>query len=294
MGFEDKFNGAKQRFSAIRFRTWTLTLSIIVALIFYLLVTISTKQSITWFDFILLCSVQIVCHSLYFPDGEIYGQKDDAFISNKTSYNTKATEINDNKNISKLREYCKIEYEKRKENYIQSECGIIGISSDELEIFKQMSEKEIKKLKMYEIKETINGEEKSKFLIFSRSKRKKLYNLIFKPLPVEENHPETIMSAVEINSNKAIKDGSKTYKAYSYIRKIMQAVVIGGIFSYIGYTLRDGIGLTEIVQIVMYLTTMFTTIVMAFSSGETCSSVYKSRFYLELSNFIDGFNEWLG
>ena len=40
------------------------------------------------------------------------------------------------------------------------------------------------------------------------------------------------------------------------------------------------------------ITTLFTTAVMAFTSGETCSKVHKSHFYLDLANFIDGFNEW--
>ena len=127
-----------------------------------------------------------------------------------------------------------------------------------------------------------------------KNKKKKLYNLIFKQLPVEPNHPETIMSAIENNGTKAVKDGSVAYKTHSYIRKILQAVVIGGIFAYIGYTVRDGIGIAEIVQIFMYLTSLFSAAVMSFSSGETCSKVYKSHFYVDLVNFIDGFNEWNG
>lgn len=293
MANENKYvDATKQRLTTIRLRTWTLTLAIIVALVFYFLVTITTKQAISWVDFVLLCTVQILCHSLYFPDGDLFGQKDKAYISNKESYNDKASAINQNKEIAKLREYCKVEYEERKQAYILNECATIGITLEELEILKQKPEKEIKKIKSFETKEIIDNKEKSKLIVFSKYKRKKLYALIFKALPVEENKPETIMSAIEINGNKAIKDRSIAYKTHSYIRKIMQAVIVGGIFAYIGYTLRDGIGFAEIVQIIMYLTTLFTTAVISFTSGETCSRVYKSRYYLELSNFIDGFNEW--
>jgi len=293
MANENKYvNATKQRLATIRLRTWTLTLAIIIALVFYILVTVVTKQAISWVDFVLLCTVQILCHSLYFPDGDLFGQKDEAYISNKDSYNEKASSINQNREIAKLREYCKVEFEERKQTYILNECGIIGITLEELNILKQKPEKEIKKLKSFETTEIVDGEKKTKIIVFSKFKRKKLQNLIFKPLPVEENHPETIMSAIETNGNKAIKDGSIAYKTHSYIRKIMQAVIVGGIFAYIGYTLRDGIGFAEIVQLVMYLTTLFTTAVISFSSGENCSRIYKSRFYLELSNFIDGFNEW--
>ena len=293
MNEENKYYRAtKQRVEAIRLRTWTLTLAILITLALYLLVNVTTKQSVSWVDFIMLCIMQIIVHSLYFPDGDLFGQKDTAFINNKTAYNNKASAVNENKAIASLRKYCDFEYEEKKERYILNQCSIIGITLEELEILKQKTEKEIKKLEKFETKEIVDGEEKGRLIFFSRHKRKILYNLIFKPIPVEKNYPETIMSAVENNGNKAIRDGSISYKAHSYIRKILMAVVVGGIFAYIGYTLRDGFGFTQVVQICMYITTLFTTAVMAFTSGETCSKVYKSRFYLDLANFIDSFNEW--
>lgn len=293
MAEENKYlNATKNRLTTVRLRTWTLTLAIVVSLIFYLLVNVTTKQDVNWVDFILLCTLQIVVYSLYFPDGDLFGQKDTAFISNKKAYNEKATEINQQKQIAKLREYCKAEYEERKQRYILNELGKLEMTQEELELFKEKTEKEIKELDYFEVKEKVNGEEKSKLIFFSKYKKKILYNLLFKPLPIEENHPETIMSAVENDGNKAIKDGSIAYKTQSYIRKVLMAVVVGGVFAYIGYTVRDGFGWVEVVSICMYLTTLFTTAVMAFTSGETCSKVYKSHFYLDLANFIDGFNEW--
>lgn len=290
---ENKYvNATKSRIATIRIRTWTLTLAILISLALYILVNVTTRQSINWIDFALLCVMQIILHSLYFPDGDLFGQKDSAYISNKIAYNTKANEINNKKEISNLRKYCDFEFEERKERYILNQCSIIGITLEELEMLKQKTEKEIKELEKIETKEIIDGEEKGRLIFFSKHKRKMLYNLIFKPIPVEKNYPETIMSAVENNGNKAIRDGSISYKAQSYIRKILTAVVIGGIFAYIGYTLRDGFGFAQVVQIVIYVTTMFATSVMAFTSGETCSKVHKSHFYLELANFIDGFNEW--
>lgn len=137
-------DGTKQRLHIVRLRTWGVTLAIMVALIFYFLVNVTTKQAINWVDFVLLCTVQIVCHSLYFPDGDLYGQKDETFLSNKNNYNDKAEAINQNKNISRLREYCKIEYEERKKRYIANECAIIGITEEELELLKQKPKKKLK------------------------------------------------------------------------------------------------------------------------------------------------------
>lgn len=290
---ENKYvSEAKTRLISVRLRTWTLTLAIVITLIFYFLVNVVTRQAINWIDFVLLCILQIVVHAMYFPDGELFGQKDKSFIDNKKAYNNKANDLNSKGEFKKLREYCKYEYEERKKAYIIKECSFIGITPEELEDLKQKDTKYIKKLKIYETSEEINGEIKSRIVFLTRKKRKHLKNLLFKPLPVEENHPETIMSAVENNGIRAIKDTSITYKAQSYIRKILTAIVIGGIFAYIGYTVRDGFGFAQVVSISMYLTTLFTTAVMAFTSGETCSKVYKNHFYIDLANFIDSFNEW--
>lgn len=287
---KDNVDEVKHKVISVRLRTWTLTLSIIVCLVFYFLVTLSTKQAINPIDFVFLCLVQILTHCLYFPDGDLYGQKDPAYISNKGSYNLSANKISQNKQMEKLRKYCKVEFEERKERYILNECSKIGITFAEFEILQQIEEDELKIIKSHTFQK-VDGTTYKK--IFPKKKRQRLYNLICHELPVEPNQPETIMSAVENNGNRAIRDGSVAYRRSTYIRKFLTAILLGGIFAYIGYTVRDGIGLAEIVNILMYLTTIFSTAVMSFSAGETCSKVHKSHFYVDLVNFIDGFNEWL-
>lgn len=286
--YKEEFNSIKMKTQAVRLRTWSLTLVIILALCFYVIVNITTKQEFNWIDFVFVCLIQFVSFSLYFPEGEVFGQKDKGFISNKDSYNDKATNVNENGQFSKLREYCDFEYEERRKRYLINQCGLIGITLEELEIFKQMTEKEIKGLTRHEFK----AENGTKIKFFTKNQRKFLYNLIFKPLPVQKNHPETIMSAVENDGTRAIRDTSIQFKAFSYLKKFLVVILIGLLFGYVGYTLRDGFDFAKFVQIFMYLTTLFTTSVMAFSSGETCQKVHKSHFYLELCIFIDGFNEW--
>lgn len=286
-------DGAKSRASVVRLRTWTLTLAILVCLGFYLVVSVTTKQAISWIDFALLSIMQIVVYSIYFPDGDLYGQRSPRYLSNKKAYNEKAADINKNKQISQLREYCKYEFEERKKAHILNQCGILGITLEELDTLKQKTEDEIEKIESIVVKYLENGEEREKIVTFSKKKKKILKKLLFEPIPVEENHPETIMSAVENKRNKAIRDGSVSYKTLSYVKKVIKAVVIGGIFAYIGYKAKDGFGIAEIVTMCMYVTTMFSTAVMAYAAGENCSKVYKATFYLELANFIDGFTEWL-
>ncbi len=277
-------DGIKNRASSIRLRTYILTTSILVTLIFYILVNVMTKQAISWIDFCLLTIIQSVIYLSYFPDGEIYGAKDKKFVANHEAYNLKANQINKEHKMGKLRDYCKFEYQGRLKNYILTECGSLNITQEEYEFLKQKEPKEIKKLKSIEID--------GKFLQFTRHKRKRLYNLLFKPLPVEENKAETILSAVENNNRGAIRDESPAFKKKMILIKTFQIVGFSALLAYIGFTLKDGIGLPEIVQIFMYLTTMITNAVTAYTTGEQCTKVYKTRFYVDLSNFIDGFNEW--
>lgn len=275
---------------AVRTRTWTLTIAILVSLAMYIVVNVTTRQTINWIDFVLLSIMQILAHSMYFPDGDLFGQRSDAYAKNKEAYNAKADRVIDQEQTEKLRAYCDWEYEQRKERYIKYQCGLLGITLEELELLKFKSEKEIKKLTKWE------NDENGKIIVhqFSKTKRKILYALIFKPIPVEKNHYETIMSAVENDGTHAIRNSAIAYKRRTFAMKIFGAIVIGGIFAYIGYTFRDSFGFAQVVQLCMYLTTLFSTSVTAFTSGETCSKVHRTNFYKDLANFLDGFNEWYG
>lgn len=294
MGGNEFKESVKQRASTLRIRTYVMTMSILVCLIFWLFVNITTKEAINWVDFALLCIIQILIYASYFPDGELYGANDAAYKTNKAAYNTKATEINTKHQIGLLRDYCKVDFERRIKIYIENECGVLGITVEELEQLKALSEKEIRKLKTFTFNQNMNGDDsEEKITKFSKHKRKRLYNLLFKPLPIEENHAETIMSAIENDGHKAIKDTSISYKVKSYLGKVLKAVCFGAVLAYIGFTARDGIGVAEIARICVYLSTIIINAVVAYSAGETCTKVYKSRFYIDLSNFIDGFNEWV-
>ena len=274
---------------AVRTRTWTFTITILIALAFYIAVNVTTRQAINWVDFVLLCVMQVTIHGMYFPDGDLYGQKDKSYIANKQAYGDRADGIIQGGKAELLREYCDYEFEQRKDRYIKNQCAMIGITPAELEeLKKDNTAEQIKAMKKYEFVR----EQKTYCVHFSKKKRKILYHLIFSPLPVQKNNSETITSAVENDGSKSIRDGSAVYKKWDWIKFVVKMFVLGLTLSYIGYTLRDGFGFAQVVQIFMYITTMLGTAVTAFTSGETCSRVYKSRFYLELSNFIDGFNEW--
>ena len=276
-------NEINARISTIRFRTWSLTLILVVCLVFYYLVNVIFNNIINFVDLIFIALIQVLTHSIYFPDGDLFGQKNSTFITNRKSYNDLANTINENHLFGKLREYCKIEFEERKQRYIENECSIIGITLEEFEELSKLSKREIKKLS----KREING----KYLSFSKEKRKRLYNLIFKVLPVKPNSPEYIMSAVENEKDGAIHNKANQYKLKVYITVFLKAFLVGLLFAYIGYTLRDGIGFAQIVSISMCLCSLFSTAVLSFSKGEKYSKIYLSNFYLELSMFITGFLE---
>lgn len=285
----------KQRASALRIRTYVMTISILVCLVLWLFVNITTKEAISWVDFVLLTIIQILVYSSYFPDGEIFGERSPVFMGNKAEYNKKANEINTDHNQGLLREYCKYDYKKRIQEYIETECGALGLTPEELDELKQYNEKEILALKEHTFiipRKNENDKEIKRVIKFSKKKRRRIRALLFDPIPVEENYPETILSAIENNGQQKIKDHSISFKFKSFVKKVITAILFGGLLAYTGLTSRDGIGLAEITRMVIYFTTMVVNAIIAYTTGETCTKVYKNRFYVDLSNFIDGFNEW--
>lgn len=289
----------KSRATSVRLRAIMLTAGIIMGLILYIFVNLITKQAMSWIDFCLLVVLQYLVYVTYFPEGELYGTRDETYIRNHEAYNDKATKLNEEQKIHKLREFCKVDYQRRLQTYVENECGALGITLKELEQLKMLKEEDfvkIKKEKQYSFKEEVivdgKKEIKEKLMLISRHKYKRLYNLIFKPLPVQENHAETIMSAVENNGNGKITDYSKEYRGRRYLFKIVQVLVTAVILAYIGYQARDGVGLEEIFRMFMYLFTIVANATTAYTTGETCTKVYKNRFYIDLCNFIDEFREW--
>ena len=277
-----------KRFTSIRFRTLAFTITIISTLVVYFFIQATFKEAINWVDLIFLIVIQILTHFLYFPDGELFGAKDEIFVGNRKTYNEQAREITAKRKFDRLREFCKVEYEQRKERYLLNECAFIGITLQQLEIFKEYTEKQIKEIETFEYEK--DGEKR--LIIFNKHKRKKLYNLLFKPLPIEENKPETIMSGIENNGYSAIHDTSVSYTKKSYVSKILSTLVVSVLLAYIGVTARDGITVAEVFKIFMYAFTLISTAITSFISGEKATRVHKNNFYLQLSTFIDEFICW--
>lgn len=289
MDINEQIDNVKHKVAVVRIRTWTLTASIVAMIVLYYLVNVVLQSKMNIVDFVFLALIQIIAHCLYFPDGELSGKNDKEFQGNRNAYNEKATKINEEHKIGKLREYCKVEFEERCKKYFETQLGLLGLEQAEFEEIKSLGYDKIKKLKLYEFK---SKDKITKTMLFNKKKRKILLNLIYKPIPVKPNNPETIMSALENDGSRAIRDESINYKVGAYIRKFLQAVLLGGFLAYVGFMLKESIDLTDIVKICMYICSMFSTAVMSFGEGEKCIKVYKKNFYIELSTFIDGFNEW--
>lgn len=272
-----------ERIRAIRFRTWVITAVQVIALALLLFVVLGWKE-FSLIDFILLSVIQIITHLSYFPDGENFGSKDPLLVKNRVSYNDKANEINKNRETKLLREYCVVEYEERKKRYIQNECGAIGITMDEYEILKNKTKAQLRKMKSVEYD--------GRIVFLTRKRRKRLVRLLFHKIPIERNNVETIMSAIENDGFHSIHDNSTRYKLINYIVKLAKVTIWGGFLAFIGYSARDGITIETIVRMVMYLSSMIITAITSFSAGEVGQKTYKNQFYVDLCNFIDGFNEW--
>ena len=273
----------KGRLTSVRLRTFILTITIVVCIVFYCLMQWVFTGKIDFITLFIVGLLQILTHYAYFDEGSVFGEKDKVYKANKLAYNLKATKINEEKKFGALREYCQYEFEERKKRYMFSEFAKIGISQEEFDVLKQKTQKEIKQLKSHEW----NG----RIIYFTKSRKKLLYNLIFKPIPVKANEPEFIMSAINVNLTEKIKDGSVAYTTVQHVRKILKATILAVFFSYVGITFKN-FSYMNIVEMIFYLSAVFITAIFSYSYGEKKTKVYKNILYVQLNNFMDCFEEW--
>ena len=273
----------------IRIRTITLTMLVIAVLALYLLVQTYFRDEISWIDFIILTAVTIIMHFVYFPDGELNGQRDVRYITNNQAYNDKAELINSKRQIFNLNEYCKVDFDIRKKSYVETHCGYLEITPEILEYFRDTYS--YKDLKKNEYLFTSAKQDKKYFL--SKYKRKQLIKLLFKELPIGYNFPDTILSAKETDSSRAIVDESKRFKYITNTTKIITAIIIGLVLAYIGLSKKDEFTIADLAKMLMYLTSIVSTAVFSYSAGEKSMKIFKCDFYIALCNFIERFFVWL-
>lgn len=290
---ENKYiNGARHRLEAVRLRTWIITFTILISLAFWIVLSVTTRDTISWIDFIMLVVIQTLGHFAYFPDGEAYGQTDERYIANKKIYNELASKINADDKYYRLRDYCAVEFEERKAQYVNTMLGYVGITEKEFEEIKLMNKKQIKELKEFEIVEVVNGEEQKRLVHFSKHKRKILKDLIFKPLPVQRNEADTIVSGKEADITENVKDKTPIKTKEVHGAKIIKILIVGLLLAYITWNIRDGFGWADVARLVTYIGSLLITAIMSFTSGEKIQKVYRTEFYIELSQFIEKFYEW--
>lgn len=286
-------DGVKDRAVSLRLRTLILTGMIVVMLILYCIVQIVLNQRINVVDMILIGIIQILAFSAYYPEGQNFGTGNKVFIANKKAYNIKANYVNNHQLQEKLGEYCEHEFQKRKKEWYENQCGILGISLDELDKIKQSyTEEEVKKLESIKTMRDVKGKKEEVIIHFGKKHRKRLHRIIFNPCPVEKNEAKAILSACEIKREKRIIDGSLTNTNSNINVFILRAAMMMVFMGYIGYMLRDGFSVANVMQFFMFFGTMVGTAVTAYTQGETNIRTYKNRYYVELDNFLSGFFEW--
>lgn len=269
----------------LRTRTLALTFTLTTGIVFYCLMQWVITGNLDLISLIISGLIQILTHFAYYDDGKIYGEKDSGFKANKDAYNADANKVNDDNMFSELKNYCQEEFKERKQRYLNAKFSYIGISESDFILLKQMSENEINKLQKFENEKTI--------IHFTKKKRKVLYDLIFKPLPIEPNEPEFIMSAVSFDKSKGIKDKSVLFEKITHIRVVLKATILALFIAYIGISLRDNFFWESIVEMIYFIIVMVYTAIFSFSSGEKHTRIYKSNFYNELTMFLDGFFEYM-
>ena len=280
-----KGNVLTARVRIIRARAWTLSITTVVLLALYIFVTLFIKNKIDIIDFALTVFIQISTHFAYFPEGERYGERDDLYVAARDYYIAGVARVTKESTVERLREYCEVEFQQRKTDYILDMVNKLDISVDDLTEISKLSEKEIRKIKKWETLK--NG-----VVYFSCTKRKILKMLLFGGNPVEKNQSSTILSAVDRDYTKSIKNGAINYgKATHTFKGFIKPVILGGILAYIGYTLV-GFSLAAIIKSCVFIGSMISTAVSSYIAGEKPTRHYKKQFFVELSTFIEDFFSW--
>ena len=270
----------------LRVPTILFTFLMVGTLVIYFLVSVSFGSTLDVPNFILLGTMEVVTYYLYFPDGQLKGQNSDRFINNKTSYNTKASKVNQKRQIKNLQEYCIVEYKDRIKEYIETQMGYCDLDyNDYLWLRDNMTYSQFKHCK------EIVVNDKSVYL--DKSKRKRLKNVLYKKLPIEANNSRTILSAVETNSQAAIRDQSKKDKMFSQFRMALKVLSIAFFSGYMLVTAKDGFNMTTLAMFVLDLFAIMVVAITSYMQGEINQKTYKANFYMDLAIFLDNFYEWL-
>lgn len=270
----------------LRVPTILFTFLMVATLVIYFLVSVSFGSTLDVPNFIILATMEIITYYLYFPDGQLKGQNSDRFINNKTSYNTKASKVNQKRQIKNLQEYCIIEYKDRIKEFIETQMGYCDLDyNDYLWLRDNLTYGQFKRCKDI----VVNG----KSVYLDKAKRKRLKSVLFKKLPIEANNSRTILSAVETNSQAAIRDHSKKDKLFSQFRMVLKVLSIALFSGYMLITAKDGFSITTLAMFVLDLFAIMVVAITSYMQGETNQKTYKANFYMDLAIFLDNFYEWL-
>lgn len=270
----------------LRVPTILFTFLMVATLVIYFLVSVSFGSTLDVPNFVILATMEVVTYYLYFPDGQLKGQTSERFINNKSSYNAKASKVNQKRQIKNLQEYCIVEYRDRIKEYVETQMGYCDLDyADYLFLKDTLSYERFKKSKELNVNE--------KMIYLDKSKKKRLKKVLYSKLPIDANNSRTILSAVETNSQSAIHDSSKKDKAFSQVRMALKVLSIAFFSGYMLVTAKDGFNLTTVAMFVLDLFAIMVVAITSYMQGEINQKTHKANFYMDLAIFLDNFYEWL-
>lgn len=283
-------SGASARMKVIRLRTWAITITTLALLVFYIFITLGLNETISWIDFAITAAIQLTSHFSYFYDGERYGETDKLFLSARDDYNERANRVLNAEGVGDqedLREFCKWDFESRKKEYYTVECGKLNsLSLAEFDVLRQMGKEEIKGLEEWE---KPSGEK----IHFTKKQRARLAKLIFNPCPVRPNEPSTILSAVDADPTKNIRNGQKGAEKFAHGKRLFMTFGVSIFIGYLAIGTREGSLFSGIVRAAIFIGTLIMSSVSAYIQGERATKEYKKNFYIELTTFLSRFQSWI-
>jgi hypothetical protein len=273
----------KERGRYVGFTAWLTTSSLSIAVILLVFLGIGQGKGLDLVFFLLMFLVQGIMTATWLPEGKKYGERNALFMEIQKAYNAKIDRIIEEELITNLGEYCNYDFGVRYRNYFTKMLGRVGLSYDVFEKVKNLS------VKNFIVGEMVVGGDK---FTFNKIQIKTLKTLIFKPCPIQANSVETIMGGSENSEIYGIRDWSKFYeKRYLGVRGGFM-IITAIITAFLGLKITEGVTMMMWIQAVLLLGGIVLSLTSAFLTGEKSKTVYKREFYIDATNFLDGFYEW--
>lgn len=291
---DEIIENVKERGRTVSLSAWLSTSIVTIGIVAMVLLGVESKDSLDLVFFVLMLVSQGIITTTWLPEGKQFGETKPLFMQTRSAYNGKVNDVISRQISMELKDYCDYDFEVRKKHYKMRMLARAALDFNDLDKVAEMQENEFydkflfwKKFKAWDKKKV--GEDE---ISLNKLQVRVLYTLIFKPLPIQANNVETIIGGATVSEVNPVKDTTSKYINKWLGGKFGILIVMSLITAYLGLRLAQGITLQAILQAIMLIMAVVTSLTSSFLTGERAITIHKRSYYVDASNFIDRFFEW--